>query len=214
MKNVSQYQSEIEIILLSVDRVKLKDLFLNLIKIYTREQIINELIAPSLTKIGKMWENGDVALSQIYMSGKLCEEIVIDLFPIYSGTLKKTPKIGLTVLEDYHALGMQIIGMYLQAIGVEYIAYELGITSEELERKVIEDRIEILLISTLMLRSALKIELLIRNFRKNKKEILVIVGGAPFFLDKNLWKKVGADAMSSNAFEVIPLIKKLKKVEF
>ena len=214
MNNISQYQTEFEIKLLSVDRVKLKGFFLNLIKNYTREQLINDLIAPSLTKIGSMWENGDAALSQIYMSGKLCEEIVTDFFPKYSGTLKNTPKIGLAVLEDYHAFGMQIIRLYLKATGIKVITYELGITSEELELKVIEDKIEILLISTLMLRSALKIKLLIRNFRKNKKEILVIVGGAPFNLDKSLWIKVGADAMSVNAFEVIPLIKKLKKVEF
>ncbi len=54
MKDISQYLTDFEINLLSVDRVKLKGLFLNLIKNYTREQIINDLIAPSLTKIGRM----------------------------------------------------------------------------------------------------------------------------------------------------------------
>ena len=212
MKDISQYLTDFEINLLSVDRVKLKGLFLNLIKNYTREQIINDLIAPSLTKIGRMWELGDVALSQIYMSGKLCEEIVTDLFPKYSGALRSSPKIGLAVLEDYHAFGMQIIKMYLKAVGFDVIVYELGVTCEALEQKVTEDKIEILLISTLMLRSALKIGLLTENFRKNKRKILVIVGGAPFNLDKDLWKKVGADATSVNAFEVIPLIKRLQKV--
>ncbi len=36
---------------------------------------IDEYIVKSLTSIGEKWERGEVALSQIYMSSRLCEEI-------------------------------------------------------------------------------------------------------------------------------------------
>ena len=210
---ISEFLMEFKILLLLLDRVKLNEFFLNLKETSSYEQIVNELIVPALLDIGKMWEQGEVALAQIYMSGKICEEMIEKLFPKYSGSFKKYPKIGLAVLEDYHPLGMQIIKMYLNTVGVEVIEYELGILAEELERQVINDGIEVLLISTLMLRSALKIEKLIENLKKQRKEIFVIVGGAPFAFDNTLSKKVGADAMSLNAFEVLSIIKNLKKVE-
>jgi len=34
----------------------------------------------------------------------------------------------------------------------------------------------------------------------------LIVGGAPFRFDANLWKEVGADAMGKNASEAINII--------
>lgn len=36
---------------------------------------IDEYIVKSLTSIGEKWERGEVALSQIYMSSRICEEI-------------------------------------------------------------------------------------------------------------------------------------------
>jgi hypothetical protein len=42
-------------------------------------QIIEELITPVLDHLGDQWEEGDIALSQIYMAGIICEKIVLEL---------------------------------------------------------------------------------------------------------------------------------------
>lgn len=38
-------------------------------------------MVPALDRIGTGWENGTIALSQVYMSGRICEEVVDDLLP-------------------------------------------------------------------------------------------------------------------------------------
>ena len=57
-----------------------------------------------------------------------------------------------------------------------------------------------------MLRSALRI----RDFINKKNEaglnIKIIVGGAPFNFDKELWKIVGADAYGGNPSELLHLL--------
>ncbi|KKM04327.1 hypothetical protein LCGC14_1765320 [marine sediment metagenome] len=119
--------NEFEGILLSLNRKKLKEFISNLENQYSSKIIINEFIIPALEHIGVLWESGDVALSQVYMSGKLCEEIINEIFPKVEAVEIKGLKIGIAVLEDYHTLGMHIINSFLRTSGIKPIVYEIGI---------------------------------------------------------------------------------------
>jgi methanogenic corrinoid protein MtbC1 len=57
-----------------------------------------------------------------------------------------------------------------------------------------------------MLNSALHIKDLVARFKKEKINIKVIVGGAPFIFDRELWKEVGAYAMGANASDALVLV--------
>ncbi|WP_373507819.1 B12-binding domain-containing protein [Thiocapsa sp.] len=37
-----------------------------------RLDVVERLVVPSLERIGDLWERGEVSLSQVYMSGRLC----------------------------------------------------------------------------------------------------------------------------------------------
>lgn len=66
----------------------------------------------------------------------------------------------------------------------------------ELVQRVRADDLRVLLISVLMLPSALKV----RQVRDALgSEIRIAVGGAPFLFDAELWKEVGADATRRSA---------------
>lgn len=210
LKN-KEYIEEFQHLLLSLDRIEIEQ-FINRIKTkISLQDIINKIIFPALQNIGKLWSDGTLALSQVYMSGKICKDITDSLFPKESSQKKDFPKIGLCNLEDHHPLGMQIISSYLKAYGVYPIEYKVGITVEEMVNKIIEDKIRILLISTLMIRSVYKIEELVNKIKQEGIEVSIIVGGAPFIFDPQLYEEVGADYMGSNAFELLDIIYKLLK---
>ncbi len=146
------------------------------------------------------------------MSGKLCEEIINNFFPKVEIDENKGFKIGIAVLEDYHTLAMHIIISFLRASGIIPIVYETGIKVNALVNKVKNDKIEVLLISTLMLRSALKIKTLTTKLKESGEKCKIIVGGAPFLFDEELWKEVGADFYGKNAFEAKKLINNIVKI--
>ena len=198
--------NEFEGILLSLNRKKLKEFISNLENQYSSKTIISELIIPALEHIGVLWESGDVALSQVYMSGKLCKEVINEISPKGEPVEDKGLKIGIAVLEDYHTLAMHIINSFLRTSGIKPIVYEVGIKVNSLIDKVKEDKIDVLLISTLMLRAALKIKKLTTKLRESGEKCKIIVGGAPFLFNDELWKEVGADFFGKNAFEAIKLI--------
>jgi methanogenic corrinoid protein MtbC1 len=170
-----------------------------------RLEVIEKIVVPALEKIGRDWDEGRAALSQIYMSGKICEEIVDRLLPDSFGVRKDQPSMAVAVFEDYHLLGKRLVYATLRAAGFavkDYGRRDLA----SLVQAVMKDEIKILLVSTLMLPSALRIGTLRKEFDRAGYKIKIVVGGAPFRLDDRLWKEVGADAMGRNASDVITIL--------
>ncbi len=122
-----------------------------------RIQIISQLVTNVLESIGNAWEEGKVALSQVYMSGIICEELIDKLFSLGNNKINN-PLMGIAVFEDFHVLGKRIIYSTLRAGGFNIIDLGSGLKAEDLVKKVKENNIKILLLSVLMLPSALKIK--------------------------------------------------------
>ncbi|MCA1788103.1 MAG: cobalamin-binding protein, partial [Desulfobacteraceae bacterium] len=61
----------------------------------------------------------------------------------------------------------------------------------------------------LMLPSALKIQAVKEKLARIGCDVKLIVGGAPFRFDDQLWKKVGADAMCRDASDAVSVIENI-----
>ena len=170
---------------------------------------IETLLIPTMERIGALWEQGEVALSQVYMSGRICEGILDELLPVAETDEAENPQTVIAVFEDSHALGKRLVVSALRVARIPVQDYGLGVTLEELVKKVRQDRPQVLLISVLMLRSALRVAELVRQLEAMSERPYIIVGGAPFLLDAQLWRQVGADAMAANSAEVLRLLKSL-----
>jgi methanogenic corrinoid protein MtbC1 len=165
-------------------------------------QLIEEMIVPALEEIGRRWERGGTALAQVYMSSRICEELMARFLPPSSPERLRQPKLGIALLDDYHALGKIIVCAALRASGWDLHDYG-RMTAPELAEKVIENQTGILLVSTLMLRSALQIKELRDRLTAAGSPAKIIVGGAPFRFDPELWLEVGADATGNDAAEAV-----------
>lgn len=167
---------------------------------------IEALIVPSLARLGEGWERGQVALSQIYMGGRICEELVESLLAPTQAERYGRPRMAIATVEDHHQLGKRIVSSALRGSGFQLIDYGVG-TVESIAARAVSDGIEILLLSALMLRSALRV----RDVRAKlaHRPIRIVVGGAPFIFDPALAREVAADAMATNAFQAIEVVRSL-----
>lgn len=166
---------------------------------------LESLVIPALLKVGDDWERGDLALAQVYMAGRICEDLVDTVLPPVDPQRRTQPPQAIAILHDYHTLGKKIVYSMLRASGFELLDYGRQSVDSLVER-VITDQIQILLISVLMLPSALKIQQLRQQLDQAGFSIKLIVGGAPFLFDSNLWREVGADAVGLNAADAIRLV--------
>jgi methanogenic corrinoid protein MtbC1 len=200
-----QLNHKFEKALLSLDRLEARKVLSQSQDRLNPSQFIEGVIGPVMEKIGQDWEQGSVALSQIYMSSRICEELVDEILPPKPPDLKNPPRMAIGVLEDYHLLGKRIVYSILRAAGFELLDYG-RVTVDELIDRVREDKIEILLLSVLMLPSALQVRLVSDRLKSLNPDIKIVVGGAPFRFDLDLWQEVGADAMGSSASEALEIV--------
>ena len=168
-------------------------------------QVVDQVVVPALEQIGQAWETGDVALSQVYMSGRICEELVEQVLPPSDPDRKHQPRSAIVVLCDYHMLGKRIVYSQMRASGFELFDYG-RMDVDELVERALADQIRVLLISVLMLPSALKVKQVCARLKAAGAPIRIAVGGAPFLFDDRLWQEVGADAMGHNAAEAVSLV--------
>lgn len=206
--NFDLYKNKFEKALLDMDRDKVFSLVHTILKNCDINKFIENILVDTLKDIGEKWEYDIISLAQIYMSGKICEEIVDKIIPVKNITIDDTPKIAIATLEDHHALGKRIVKSMVISSGFRLVDYGHGIDVASLAEKVMKDNIDILLISTLMYPSALKVKDLRETFEKSNYKLKILVGGAPFVFDKSLWKQVKSDAMGESAADAIDFIKR------
>ena len=171
---------------------------------------LEALIVPALEHIGQEWERGHVALAQVYMSGRLCEELVDAILPAGAFGRNAEPRMAIAVLEDHHLLGKRLVSAVLRATG--YALEDYGsMEVDSLAGRVQDDEIEILLVSVLMLRSALRIKALRATLDTLGRPVTLLVGGAPFRFDEGLWREVGADGTAHSAAGAAALVARFAK---
>ena len=194
--------------LLRIDQLKVKEIFSLANPHVDPIERIENLISPALEWIGAEWEQGRLSLSQVYMSGRICEDMVNEILPTSQARSINQPAMAIAVLEDYHTLGKRIVYSMLRSAG--YVLRDYGrVTVEELIKNIAQDRIEIILISVLMLPSALRVKKLHQSLDLAGLPVKIIVGGAPFRFDPKLWREVGADGCGNTASDALQLVRSI-----
>jgi len=194
--------------LIDVDRLSAKKIIDDHASKMHPIKFIEDVVVVALERIGTGWQEGTFALSQVYMSGRICEQIVDTILPPSDPDRKDQPKMAICVLSDHHKLGKIIVYSLLRASGFELLDFDT-VEVDDVVARVNDNKIEILLISVLMLPSALKIKKVKKMLMERGLNTKIIVGGAPFRFDDQLWQEVEADAMCETASEAVSVVNKV-----
>jgi len=192
----------------SMDRIAARKILKQDSRFSDPHKAIENIIIPAMDHLGEDWIKGTVSLAQLYMCGRITEELVDEILPPEAQTRKDQPVMAIAVLEDYHLLGKRIVYSTMRAAGYELRDYG-RVTVDELVKRTLEDQIEVLLISTLMLASALRVKQVQQALHGTPSTL--IVGGAPFRLDEQLWKEVGADFTANSAIDLLPILDSISR---
>ena len=167
-------------------------------------QRLDGIVVPAFDRLGHAWSHGTIALSQVYMAGRIVEELLGALRPPRAASAPE-PRVAIAVLEDHHLLGKRMVASILDAAGVDVA--DLGRTTvDELVERVRVGGYRLVLVSVLMLPSALRVRVLVEKLAALGRDVPVIVGGAPFRLDPTLAERVGARAYGATASDALQLV--------
>ena len=195
--------------LIAINRVRATQIFDSYLQEHTLVRAMDDIIVPALDGIGQGWQEGRYSLAQIYLSGRITEELVRSAGNAVTNRGSVTnPEIAVAVLNDQHQLGKRLVMLALHSAGIYPRDYDT-VGEKSIIDAVIRDNIKILLVSVLMYNSALLVKPLVGELQVRSPHTKVIVGGAPFRLDPGLYKKVGAHGMGKSAADAIYLVKEI-----
>ena len=164
-------------------------------------------------EMGKLWENERVSLTQIYRASMIVERIIEELIPEREDVKNSEIKVVLGCIAlDSHSLGKDLVKRFISPF---FSVYDLGINvpPEQFIEVAREENVDIIAVSAVMMNAIQNIEhlrSLIDNNGWDKKPLL-ICGGAPFNIDRSLWKRIGADAMINSAIDAPNAFRELVK---
>lgn len=192
--------------LLALDQLGAEKLLLDAGLADRPAEVIERVMVPVLVSIGAGWEAGTVALSQVYMSSRICQNIVASTPGANECRRHNQPRIAVAVLDDVHTLGKSIVLSELRASGYSVEDFGACRSVAELVAMAQSHDTEVLMVSVLMLRAALRVADLRVGLDAAGLETSLVVGGAPFRFDRNLWREVGADHVGRSAADALPIL--------
>jgi len=189
-------QSQFQDAVMEYDRVRAMDLVAGFVQRNGAfPEFLEVVLQPVLFQIGELWSEGEIALSQVFLAGKLCEELVATYLPESIAQPSPTaPRRAIVTLSDFHVLGKKVVRSFFLASGVFLEDYGHGISAEQAYQRVQHDKLDFLLVSVLMYPAALEIRKLRDWIDRDGLQTRILAGGAPFLFDRQLAEKVGAHA--------------------
>ena len=199
--------SAFERALLALDRISARRILFESASAMSPLQMAEQVVTPALEHIGSAWELGQIALSQVYMSGRICEELVNQLHVEGAAVHPNQLRIAIATLQDHHALGKRLVYSVMRSSGYDLQDFGQGLSVDDLVQRTLEAQTQVLLISVLMLPSALKVMEVRSRLMAEGAPTKIVVGGAPFSLDEALWREVGATACGRYASQAPALVR-------
>ncbi|MCA9425234.1 MAG: cobalamin-dependent protein [Candidatus Omnitrophica bacterium] len=148
-------------------------------------------------------------ITQTFLDAQIIREAYEALSPKMStptGPTKGTVVLG-NAFGDYHALGREMIGTFIQAAGFKVIDLGLGVPSEKFIETAIREKADLIGVSTLLLHTAPEVKKIRAGLQsRGVRDVPVLIGGAPFVIDEELHNYYDVDLVARNVDDAIKIV--------
>ena len=146
-------------------------------------KVIEGPLMDGMNHIGDLFGSGQMFLPQVVKSARVMKEAVAYLEPFMEKEKNKTKmhsgKILLaTVKGDVHDIGKNIVGVILQCNNYEVIDLGVMVPGEEILKKAIEHKVDMIGLSGLITPSLDEMCSVAKEMEKNNFQIPLLIGGA------------------------------------
>ncbi|HIJ94311.1 MAG TPA: cobalamin-binding protein [Desulfuromonadales bacterium] len=179
------------------------------------EDVMFKVVVPAIEDMIASVEQRHTNLAQHFMASQIAAEVTDMMVPLFAKAPEYIGRIVIgTSVGDFHGLGKRIVSGCLKAQMIEVIDLGLNVSAEKFVDQALAHKAGVIGISSMMVHSA-RDENAARGVRKILKErnleahIRIIVGGAPYNYDEELYKVVQADAWAHDGTAAGPIIARL-----
>jgi len=175
------------------------------------KDIYMDIFQASQHEVGRLWQNNEISVAQEHFCSAATQMIMSQLYPkIFNSEKNGLRLVATCVGGELHEIGLRMVTDFFEMEGWD--TYYLGANTpiESILSTIETYKADVLAISTSMTFHIEKTRALIKEIKDSDvgKDTLILVGGRPFNLAQDLWKKVNADAFASDAMQAISVMEK------
>jgi len=161
--------------------------------------LIEEQLIPALIDVGDRFERKEYFLPQLMLSAETVQKAFELLEPLLdeAGKTKIGKVVVATVQGDVHDIGKNIVALMLRNYGFDVIDLGKDVPTEEILRRVRQERAHIVGLSALMTTTMTEMEEIIDRARAERLQVKFMVGGA--VVTEEYARQIGADAYARDA---------------
>jgi len=170
--------------------------------------IYDNIFKVTQQEIGLLWQKNMITVAHEHYCTAATQSIMSTLYPyIFTAEKKERKMVACSISGDLHEIGIRMLSDLFEMEGWDTYYMGANMPEANIISALVEQNPQLLAISATMPFHITKVQSLIKTIRNNSSfdNIKIIVGGYPFTLAQDLWRKVGADAFAPDAKEAIKL---------
>jgi len=185
------------------------------------EDVVFKVVIPAVeTMMAEITKDPDANLAQHFMTAQIASEVTERMLAKFQRPPEIIGRVVIgTAFGDLHSLGKRIVSGCLRALMVEVIDLGVNVPAAKFVDAAVAEDAQVVAISTMMVHTATgehgcrEVREILRQ-RGLEQRIRIVVGGAPYRFDGELYKTVGADAWAPDGVSagkvIIDLIREVK----
>ncbi len=164
-------------------------------------------------EVGRLWQVNEISVAQEHYCTAATQLIMSQLYShIFAAESTGGTLVATGVAGDLHEIGMRMVADFFEMEG--WNTYYLGANTPAADviRTVVDRKADILGVSVTISNHLPAVSFLIAKVRADERcrDVKILVGGYPFVIAPELWRKMGADGFAPDAQAAIILANQLR----
>ena len=180
--------------------VSVKDIYLH---VFQRSQY----------EVGRLWQVQEISVAQEHYCTAATQLIMSQLYPhIFAVENTGGTLVATCVSGDLHEIGVRMVADFFEMDGWNTFYLGANTPDADVVATLIERQADVLAISATLSTHVRAVSTLIESVRANQqcRAVKILVGGYPFLVAPELWRKIGADGSAGDAQAAIVLANHLR----
>jgi methanogenic corrinoid protein MtbC1 len=170
------------------------------------KEIYLQVFQQSQIEIGRLWQTNQITVAQEHYCTATTQLIMSQLYPYIMNAERINKRLlAVCVGGELHEIGVRMVADFFEMAGWD--TYYIGANTpiESILETLHTQKIDLIAISATITYNIPEVSKLINSIKSSDvgSNIKILVGGRPFNISQELWKKVGADGYAPDAEKAI-----------
>lgn len=171
-----------------------------------------QVFQPVLREVGRLWQYNRISVAQEHY----CSAAIQLMMGRFSDRIFASERIGKTIVsacvgDELHEIGLRMVADAMEASGWDTHFLGANVPAADLVKLARRVRADVVALSVTLTSNLSRLNDIIGALRDETalEETKLVVGGYPFIVQPDLWRKVGADGCAGDAAQAIEVCTEL-----